>query len=51
MLGFMRWAVNGGVKTVGLEMTVFGLGLMWLSQFARNTANLAAEHEPTAFPQ
>lgn len=49
LIGTIVWAVIGGVNTVGLEMTVFVLGLMWLSQFARNTENLAAEKEPESF--
>ncbi|MCB0124093.1 MAG: hypothetical protein KDE58_17685 [Caldilineaceae bacterium] len=49
LIGAIVWAISGGVNTVGLEMTVFVLGLMWLSQFARNTENVAAEQEPEAF--
>ncbi|MCB0110158.1 MAG: hypothetical protein KDE53_29765, partial [Caldilineaceae bacterium] len=49
LIGTIAWAVSGGVNTVGLEITVFVLGLMWLSQFARNTENLAIEQEPAAF--
>lgn len=51
LIGAILWAISGGVNTVGLELTVFGLGLMWLSQFARNTQNLAVEQEPEAFPK
>ena len=49
LIGTIAWAISGGVNTVGMEMTVFVLGLMWLSQFARNTENLAIEQEPEAF--
>lgn len=51
LLGAILWAISGGVNTVGLELTVFGLGLMWLSQFARTVVNLAAEQEPQSFPK
>lgn len=49
LIGTISWAIIGGVNTVGLELTVFVLGLMWLSQFAHNTENLAAEQEPESF--
>lgn len=49
LIGTITWAIIGGVNTVGLELTVFALGLMWLSQFARNTEDLATELEPEAF--
>ena len=49
LIATIAWAIRGGVNTVGLEMTVFVLGLRWLSQFARNTENLAIEQEPEAF--
>lgn len=49
LVGTIIWAIIGGVSTVGLELTVFGLGLVWLSQFARNAENLAIEQEPEAF--
>ena len=49
LIGTIVWAISGAVNTVGLGMSVFVLGLMWLSQFARNTENLAIELEPEAF--
>jgi len=49
LIGTIAWAISGGVNTVGLEMSVFVLGLMWLSQFARNTENVAMAQEPEAF--
>jgi hypothetical membrane protein len=49
LVGTIIWAIIGGVNTVGLEMTVFVLGLMWLSAFANTTENLAREKEPESF--
>lgn len=49
LVGTIVWAIIGGVNTVGLEMTVFVLGLMWLSAFANTTENLAREKEPESF--
>ncbi len=51
LVGMLVWAVFGGVNVVGREVTVFSLGLMWLSQFARNTHNLAIEQEPDISPE
>lgn len=49
LIAAIAWAIRGGVNTVGLEMTVFVLGLMWLLQFARNREDLAIEQDSESF--
>ncbi|MGL4649407.1 MAG: hypothetical protein ACRC1H_08355, partial [Caldilineaceae bacterium] len=49
LAGVLVGRAMGTVNTVGLEIVAFALGLMWLSQFARNTESIAARLEPDAF--